>query len=73
MSQREHRVKLVFTNIKGRTKKYFGRYVGTDPHRFFITGFGGYLSDQGPEPHSVKIDVDANSVITKLGVIVKAH
>ena len=50
-----------------------GRYVGTDPHRFFITGFGGYLSDQGPEPHSVKIDVDANSVITKLGVIVKAH
>ena len=50
-----------------------GRYVGSDPLRFFITGFGGYVSEQGPEPHSVKIDIDGKGVITKLGVIIDAH
>jgi len=50
-----------------------GSYVGHDPYRFFITGFGGYVSEQGPEPHSVKIDIDAKGVITKVGVIVAVH
>jgi hypothetical protein len=50
-----------------------GRYVGSDPLRFFITGFGGYVSEQGPEPHSVKIDLDAKDVITKVGVIIDAN
>jgi hypothetical protein len=50
-----------------------GNHVGSDPYRFFITGFGGYVSEQGPEPHSVKIDIDAKGVITKLGVIVAAQ
>ena len=49
-----------------------GRHVGSDPFRFFITGFTGYVTEQGPEPHSVKIDIDQHGVITKVGVIVAA-
>lgn len=50
-----------------------GSYVGSDPYRYFITGFGGYVSEQGPEPHSVKIDIDARGHITKVSVIVASH
>ena len=49
-----------------------GRHVGSDPFRFFITGFTGYVTEQGPEPHSVKIDIDQHGVITKVGAIVAA-
>ena len=50
-----------------------GRFVGDDPHRFFLCGLLGFVTDQGPEPYSIKIDVDSSNVITKVGPLVASH
>jgi len=50
-----------------------GRFVGDDPYRSFLCGLLGFVTDQGPEPYSIKIDVDSANVITKIGPMVAAH
>lgn len=50
-----------------------GRFVGDDPHRFFLCGLMGFVTDQGPEPYSIKIDVDSANVITKVGPLVASQ
>jgi hypothetical protein len=50
-----------------------GRYGGENPHRLFITGFTGDVTDQGPEPYSVKINIDENGIITKVTQLVASQ
>ena len=53
--------------------EHLGRYVGENPNRFFITGFIGDVEDQGPEPFSIKIDIDERGVITKITQLVASQ
>ena len=50
-----------------------GRFVGTDPDRFFLCGLLGYVRSQGPEPYSIRLDVDASGKITKVGKLVTSR
>jgi hypothetical protein len=50
-----------------------GRFFGTNPHRFFLCGLTGFVTDQGPEPYSIKIDVDSTNIITKVGPIIASQ